>query len=293
MTIKKVRKVVLPVAGMGTRILPATKAVPKEMLTVVDKPLIEYAVSEAIEAGIEQVIFITGRGKSAIANHFDANPFLEEKLRFAGKTSLLNKVKQSTLKNGQAVYIRQTEPLGLGHAVYLAKDVIGDEPFAVILPDVLITGGNATKEMIDAYNATGGNIIGIHEVKKEHVSRYGIMDVAEIKNGYFRAKGMVEKPDIDKAPSTLAAVGRYVLNPSVLDYMDQTAEAGKEIQLTDAISRSIKTTPLYGAKFSGKDYDCGNKLGLVEAIIETALQDYEIKDSVAEIIKRNIQNRQI
>ncbi|OPZ78678.1 MAG: UTP--glucose-1-phosphate uridylyltransferase [Alphaproteobacteria bacterium ADurb.Bin438] len=285
---KPVKKVVIPVAGMGTRILPATKAVPKEMLTVVDKPLIDYAVSEAIEAGIEQIIFITGKGKSAIINYFDVNTKLENVLTKSNKMDLLAKVKKSNLKEGQAVYVRQSVPLGLGHAISLAKGIIGDEPFAVILPDDLIMGKNPLKELIEVYEKTGGNVIAVNEVDKAIVNRYGVLDIAEAKNNVYKAKSMVEKPKVEEAPSNLAVVGRYVLNPLIFNYMDTEVKEGKEIQLTDAISRCIEKIDLYGVKFSGKRYDCGNKLGLVEAIIEVALQTDDIKSDVLNIIKRHV-----
>ena len=285
--VKTVRKAVFPVAGQGTRFLPATKAMPKEMLTIVDRPLIQYAVDEAREAGIEEFIFVTGRAKSAIEDHFDHSAELERSLEESGKQDALAAISEWVPEPGQISYTRQQKPLGLGHAVWCARYHIHDEPFAVLLADDLILARpGCLKQMLEIYDDVGGNVVAVEDVPKEHTDRYGILDVVEDDGRLARAKGLVEKPDPDAAPSTLSIIGRYILQPEVFQQLDrQEKGAGGEIQLTDAMARTIGDVPFHGFRFDGKRYDCGNKLGFIEANIAFALARPDMRDAVRAMLR--------
>jgi UTP--glucose-1-phosphate uridylyltransferase len=268
-----IRKAVLPVAGMGTRVLPATKVLPKELLPVVDKPLIQYAVEEAAEAGITEIVLVTAKGKDLLVDHFDRSPELERQLEERGKTDLLD-IARSTCPRGVTITaVRQPAPLGLGHAVWCARPVVGDQPFAVLLPDDLILGRpGALKQMVDQWADTRGHLVAVENVPLEHVSRYGILDVVEERGQVARARGMVEKPRPEDAPSTLSVIGRYILDPVVFDVLERRQKGqGGEIQLTDAIAATIARVGLAGLRFQGTRYDCGTKAGYVAAIIDQAL----------------------
>ena len=269
--VRPVKKAVFPVAGLGTRFLPATKTLPKEMLTVVDKPLIQYAVEEAIEAGIEDLILITGRGKSIMEDHFDHAVELEQVLEARGKHAELTIVRDFP-DPGYLSYTRQQAPLGLGHAVWCARQTLGDDAFAVLLPDDLIQASpGALKQMIEVYNKTGGNVVAIEDVPRDQTNRYGILDVAEDDGRVARAQGLVEKPDPADAPSTLSIIGRYILQPEVFDHLDkQERGAGNEIQLTDAMAATLDRVPFFGVRFNGRRFDCGTKLGFVAANVAFA-----------------------
>ena len=282
-----IRKAVFPVGGLGTRFLPVTKALPKEMLPVVDKPLIEYAVDEARAAGIEEIIFVTGRGKSAIEDHFDYSYELSDLLRSRGKTKELAQVEASILKPGSIAYTRQQEPMGLGHAVWCARNLVGDEPFAVLLADDLVLAETpCLKQMIEAYEEVGGNIVAVMDVPREHTSRYGILDVVEDDGRLARAKGLVEKPKPQDAPSTLSIIGRYILDPAVMQALEsQQAGAGGEIQLTDAMARTIRDVAFHGLRFEGRRFDCGDKAGFIEANLAFALRHPDIGQTVSKILK--------
>lgn len=288
MPMSRVRKAVFPVAGMGTRVLPAAKAVPKEMLPVVDRPLIEYAVEEARAAGIEEFVFVTGRGKTAIEDHFDRALDLEALLESKGKTRELATVRGSVLDPGRVVYTRQQEPLGLGHAVWCARAVTGDEPFAVILPDDLIMAERpCLAQLLDAHAEVGGNVVAVIDVPREHTNRYGILDVTADDGRLAAARGLVEKPAPEKAPSTLSIIGRYVLDPAVMRELDrQEPGQGGEIQLTDAMARTIGQMPFHGLRFEGQRFDCGNKAGYVEAILAFALAHEETAAPTRELVAR-------
>jgi UTP--glucose-1-phosphate uridylyltransferase len=280
MTIKRVRKAVFPVAGLGTRFLPATKAMPKEMLTVVDKPLIQYAVEEAIEAGIEQIIFVTGRGKGALEDHFDISYELEDTMRARGKSlSVIEGIRQ---KPGSPVYVRQQEPLGLGHAVWCAREIVGDEPFAVLLPDELMVGKPGfIAQMVEAYNRVGGNIVGALEVADSETDKYGIISPGAINGRLTEVKALVEKPKQGSAPSNLMIPGRYILQPEVMRILEsQEKGAGGEIQLTDAMAQLIGQQPFHGFTFDGERYDCGDKAGYIQANLALALARADIGPSV-------------
>lgn len=284
---RRVRKAVFPVGGMGTRFLPATKAMPKEMLPVVDKPLIQYAVEEARAAGIEHFIFVTGRGKAALEDHFDHAPDLERTLRERGKMAEIEAVTAWMPKSGQVSYTRQQEPLGLGHAVWCARDLVENEPFAVILPDDLILAKTpCLKQMVAVHTEVGGNVVAVMDVPREHTKRYGILDV-EFDNGRLaRAKGLVEKPDPAKAPSTLSITGRYILHPEVFEHLDrQERGAGNEIQLTDAIAATIGTVPFHGLRFEGQRFDCGDKVGFLHANIAFALARPDLGEQVRAVLR--------
>ena len=286
--IKPVRKAVFPVAGQGTRFLPATKAMPKEMLPVVDKPLIQYAVDEAREAGIEEFIFVTGRAKSAIEDHFDHSYELEHSLEERGKDDILATIREIIPAAGQVSYTRQQKPLGLGHAVWCARYHIHDEPFAVLLADDLILAKpGCLKQMMETYQETGGNLVAVEDVPKEHTDRYGILDVVEDNGKIARAQGLVEKPNPADAPSTLSIIGRYILQPQVFEQLDrQEKGAGGEIQLTDAMARTIGDVPFHGFRFEGNRYDCGNRLGFLEANLAFSLDRDDMRDDVVEMLKK-------
>jgi UTP--glucose-1-phosphate uridylyltransferase len=283
---KKIRKVVFPVGGLGTRFLPATKSMPKEMLPVVDKPLIHYAFEEARDAGIEQFIFITGRNKGAIADHFDHVYELQSVLGEKNKKRELELTSDWLPDAGNVIFTRQQEPLGLGHAVWCARHLIGDEPFAVILADdVVLSKTPCLKQMVGAYNEVGGNILGVMDVPREQTGSYGIVDIdTSAKNkdkDLVKAKALVEKPAPEKAPSTLSIIGRYILQPDVFDILDkQKPGAGGEIQLTDAINRMIGKEDVHGYRFEGTRYDCGGLAGFVAANVAFALERPELKGRV-------------
>jgi UTP--glucose-1-phosphate uridylyltransferase len=286
---KPVRKAVFPVAGLGTRFLPATKAIPKEMIPVGDRPLIQHTVEEAREAGIEEFIFITGRNKSALIQHFDLNPELTATLEKRGKKDILAKLESSNMKENQLFTTRQARPLGLGHAVWCAKKLIGDEPFAVILPDVIVRndGKGCLAQMVDTYNQVGGNVLALTEVPREETSSYGVVDTGTQNGNIYEIKGMVEKPKPENAPSNLTITGRYILQPEVFDYLAAfELGAGNEIQLTDSMAKLIGKQPFHGIVFEGKDYDCGSRLGFIEANIAYGLADKEIADDVRKILDK-------
>ena len=270
-----IRKAVFPVAGLGTRFLPATKAVPKEALPVVDKPLIQYAVEEAVAAGIDQLIFITGRNKRAIPDHFDMAYELEAELEAAGKTEQLEQVRKITPEGVTCVYLRQRQALGLGHAVLCAEPVVGNEPFAVILADDLIDGGDAPclKQMAGAFERSGSSVIAVERVPPERISRYGVISGDPCGERLWTLTGIVEKPPADEAPSDLGVVGRYILTPEIFTCLHETAPgAGGEIQLTDAIALQLQKETVQAFQFEGKRYDCGSKLGYLQASVEYALR---------------------
>ena len=277
---KKVRKAVFPVAGLGTRFLPATKAVPKEMLTVVDRPLIQYAVEEALEAGIEQMIFVTGRGKTALEDHFDIAFELEATLRARGRS--LDSLAGTRLPPGAVVSVRQQEPLGLGHAVWCARDIVGDEPFAVFLPDEVMGGTpNCTRQLVDAYERVGGNVVAMLEVPPEETHKYGVVRPGETRGNLTEILGLVEKPEPGTAPSNLMLPGRYVLQPEVMKVLgDIPRGAGGEIQLTDALAALIGTQSFHGLVFDGERHDCGHKLGFVLANLALGLKQDDIAPAI-------------
>jgi UTP--glucose-1-phosphate uridylyltransferase len=272
---QRVRKAVFPVAGLGTRTLPATKAMPKEMLTVVDRPLIHYAMEEAREAGIEQFYFVTGRAKSAIEDHFDVAFELEATLRERGKADLLKELNSWLPAPGDVAFTRQQRPLGLGHAVWCARHLVGDEPFAVLLVDDLMVGNLAClREMVDVYDQTGGNIVAVVEVPREQTSRYGVLDVVAEKGRLVEARGVVEKPDPAEAPSTLTIIGRYIIQPEIFASLeDQKPGSGNEIQLTDGLDSLIAAgQKFHGLRTAARRYDCGDKLGYLEANVALGLR---------------------
>ena len=276
----RVRKAIFPVAGLGTRLLPATKAMPKEMLTVVDRPLIQYAVDEAREAGIEQMIFVTGRGKSSLVDHFDMAFELETTMRAAGKS--LDELEPSRSRFGEVVTVRQQQPLGLGHAVWCARDIVGDEPFAVLLPDDLMAGTpGALKQMVDAWGQAGGNLLCIEEVPAEKTSSYGVIAPGKVDGALTEVLGLVEKPEPKDAPSRLAAIGRYILQPELMRVLDAGERGtGGEIQLTDAIAELIGKVPMHALKVDAVRHDCGDKAGFVIANLALALLREDLGEKV-------------
>ncbi len=284
----KVKKAVFPVAGLGTRFLPATKAMPKEMLPVVDKPLIQYAVEEALASGIEQLIFVTGGGKGALENHFDRSVQLEETLRQRQKVELLKEIESLVPKSGTIIYTRQSEPLGLGHAIWCARDIVGDEPFAVLLADDLIKSDiPVLHQMIKEFDRLRASTVAVIEVPNEETSRYGILDAEEPLNETFRIRGMVEKPPAEEAPSNMAVIGRYILTPRIFDILGrQQTGAGGEIQLTDAMSQLLDEQPIFGYRFKGTRFDCGDKAGFQMANLAFALEHPEIKDTLLPYLKK-------
>ena len=284
MTAARVRKAVFPVAGLGTRLLPATKTMPKEMLTIVDRPLIQYAVDEAREAGIEQLIFVTGRGKSTLIDYFDMSFELEEVMARSGKS--LDALEPARTDYGEIVAVRQQRPLGLGHAVWCARHVVGDEPFAVILPDDLMVGTpGALRQMVEAYDEVGGNIVCAAEVPRERTASYGIVTPGARRGNRTEVAGLVEKPHPEVAPSTLGVIGRYILQPDVMRLLDaQEPGAGGEIQLTDALARLVGTQPFHAVTVEAVRYDCGTKLGFVAANVALGMADAEIGDALRELI---------
>ncbi|MFD0848424.1 UTP--glucose-1-phosphate uridylyltransferase GalU [Sphingosinicella xenopeptidilytica] len=288
---RKVRTAVFPVGGLGTRFLPATKAMPKEMLPVVDRPLIQYAVDEAVAAGIEQMIFVTGRGKNAIEDHFDRHYELETTLGERGKKEVLAQLDGTRFAAGTIAYVRQREPLGLGHAVWCARHLIGDNPFAVLLPDELLwnPARPCLKAMIEAHAEVGGNLIGVLDVPREHTHRYGIVSPGAQRGALTEVRGLVEKPKPADAPSTMAAIGRYILEPAVMDKLEARKRgAGDEIQLTDAMAELIGGSPFHALPFEGTRYDCGDKAGYVTANIALALERDDIGPEVKAWIDANV-----
>ncbi len=283
----RVRKAVFPVGGLGTRFLPATKVMPKEMLTVVDKPLIQYAVEEAAAAGCEHFVFVTARGKGALEDHFDAAPELERQLEEKHKDEALDAVRKYLPKTGQISYVRQTNPIGLGHAVWCARHIVGNEPFAVLLPDDLILADiPCLKQMADVYENVGGHLVASEDVPREHTQRYGILDVETDDGTLAKAKGLVEKPKPEEAPSTLSIIGRYILDPVVFTPLDKGVRgAGNEIQLTDAMAVTMNMVPFHGLRFAGKRFDCGDKVGFVEANVAFALKRPEMEAQVRAALK--------
>ena len=284
---KPVRKAVFPVAGLGTRFLPATKATPKEMLPVIDRPLIQYAVDEAREAGIEQLIFVTGRGKTAIVEHFDTAYELEATMTERGKS--LDILDATRVQPGNLVTVRQQVPMGLGHAIWCARAIVGDEPFAIFLPDELMIGApGCMKQMVEAYNEVGGNLISVLEVPHDQVSSYGVIKPgAQLSDALTEVTGLVEKPKVEEAPSNLIISGRYILQPEVMRTLEgQGRGAGGEIQLTDAMARMIGEQPFHAVTFAGRRFDCGSKVGFVEATLALALERPDMADEVREIAKR-------
>ena len=283
-----VRKAIFPVGGLGTRFLPATKAMPKEMLPVVDKPLIQYAVEEAAAAGVEEFIFVTGRGKAAIEDHFDVSYELEKTLGERGRDDVLAAVRAIGLQPGQISYTRQMDPLGLGHAVWCARHHVGYEPVAVLLADDLVMSEKpCLAQLVDVHAETGGNVVGVMEVPAEHTDRYGVLDIESDDGRLALAKGLVEKPSPGAAPSQLAIIGRYVLMPEVFEHLSRFEKgAGGEIQLTDAMARMIGNAPFHGLRFEGQRFDCGDKIGFFEANIAFALARDEMRDDVASVLRR-------
>jgi len=281
-----VRKCVFPVGGLGTRFLPATKAMPKEMLPVVDKPLIQYGVEEAMAAGIDHFIFVTSRGKTQLEDHFDLSPELLRTLKERNKTAEIAAI-SGMPKEGQISYTRQQEPLGLGHAIWCARELVGNEPFAVILPDDLVSADTpCLKQLVDAHAKVGGHLAAVVDVPREHTKRYGILDVVADDGKLAKAKGLVEKPDPAVAPSTLSIIGRYVLDPAVFAVLDQKMRgAGNEIQLTDAIAKTLDSVSFHGLRFEGRRFDCGDKVGWLQANVAMALKRPDMKDAVAEVLK--------
>jgi len=284
MSIKPLRKAVFPVGGLGTRFLPATKALPKEMLPIVDRPLIQYAVDEALEAGIEQMIFVTGRGKSAIEDHFDIAYELEATMAERGKS--LELLHQTRLKPGAVAYVRQQEPMGLGHAVWCARDIVGDEPFAIFLADELMVGQpGCMKQMVDAYNRVGGNLVCGYEVPPEETDRYGIISPGKRDGDLVEVTALVEKPKLGTAPSNLMIPGRYILQPEVMRVLEtQGKGAGGEIQLTDAMAQMIGGQPFHAYTFGGRRFDCGDKAGYIQANIALALDRPDIGPAIRQFI---------
>ncbi len=283
----KVTKAIFPVAGMGTRFLPATKSVPKEIMTLVDRPLVQYAIDEARAAGIKEFIFVTSRGKGALEDYFDNAPQLEQALRKAGKTELLEILKSTNMDSGEVAYMRQHKPLGLGHAVWCARRLVGNEPFAVMLPDDVIAGDTpCLQQMVEAFEETQGNIVAAMEVPDDKTSSYGILDIQEARGDLVLTKGMVEKPAPGTQPSNLAVIGRYILTPTVLQKLNKKqVGAGGEIQLTDAIDDARNDgEEVYGYRFKGHRYDCGSKAGFLQATVAFALAREDLRDDLREFI---------
>ncbi len=280
MSVKKLRKAVFPVGGLGTRFLPATKAMPKEMLPVVDKPLIQYAVDEAREAGIEQMIFVTGRGKSALEDHFDISYELESTMSGRGKS--LDAIAGTRFRPGEVIYVRQQEPIGLGHAIWCARHIIGDDPFAIFLPDELMVGEpGCMKQMVEAYEQVGGNVVCGYEVAPDQTDKYGIVTPGNVDGPLVEVLGLVEKPPLGTAKSNLMIPGRYILQPEVMRVLEtQGRGAGNEIQLTDAMAQMIGTQPFHAYKFGGRRYDCGDKAGFIMANIALALDREDLAPTV-------------
>lgn len=284
---RRVTKAIFPVAGLGTRFLPATKSIPKEIMTLVDRPLIQYAIDEARAAGIKEFIFVTSRGKGALEDYFDIAPTLEHELRKKGKNALLETLKSTNMESGAIAYIRQHRALGLGHAVWCARRLIANEPFAVVLPDDVIAAETpCLKQMVDAYAETGGNMVAAMEVPEEMTSSYGVLDVKEDMDRLVSVGGMVEKPTLGEAPSNLAVIGRYILNPKVLQNLNRLKSgASGEIQLTDAIAEEIENDrPVYGFRFKGQRFDCGSKAGFLKATVAFGLSRPDLRGELSDYL---------
>lgn len=294
MTLKKVRKAIIPAAGLGTRFLPATKAMPKEMLPIVDKPTIQYIIEEAVEAGIEDIIIVTGKSKRAIEDHFDYSPELERNLEEKGKTELLEKVKKAS-NLADIHYIRQKEPKGLGHAVWCARNFIGDEPFAVLLGDDIVQAETpGLRQLMDEYEKTLSSIIGVQQVPEEETHRYGIIDPLTSEGRRYQVKNFVEKPPKGTAPSNLAILGRYVFTPEIFMYLEeQQVGAGGEIQLTDAIQKLNEIQRVFAYDFEGKRYDVGEKLGFITTTLEFAMQDKELREQLVPFMEGLLNKEEI
>ncbi len=287
---KPLRKAVLPVAGLGTRFLPATKAMAKEMLPVVDKPLIQYAIEEARAAGIQQFCLVTGRGKTAIVEHFDIAYELEATLRMRNKEAELRMLRDAQLPPGSIVTVRQQEPMGLGHAIWCARAFVGDDPFAILLPDDLVLSETpCTQQLAEAYYQTGGCVVAVTEVPRDQTNRYGILDIGADDGRLVEVKGLVEKPKPEDAPSNLSIIGRYVLRPEVMQYLGMLERgAGGEVQLTDAMAKLIGQVPFHGLRYEGRRFDCGDKIGFLEAQIAFALKRPDMATQVAAFLKNYV-----
>jgi UTP--glucose-1-phosphate uridylyltransferase len=283
---KPIRKAVFPVAGLGTRFLPATKAIPKELLPIVDRPLIQYAVDEAREAGIEQMIFVTGRGKTALVEHFDMAYELETTMAERGKDLAI--LEPTRLTPGDLIAVRQQVPLGLGHAIWCARAIVGDEPFAILLPDELMVGEpGCMAQMVEAYREVGGNLISVLEVPREDVSSYGVIEPGEVRGALTEVRGLVEKPPVAEAPSNKIISGRYILQPEVMHTLErQERGSGGEVQLTDAMAQMIGLQPFHAVTFAGRRFDCGSKAGFVEATLALALERDDIGGEVRRMAER-------
>ncbi|ATU72597.1 UTP--glucose-1-phosphate uridylyltransferase [Komagataeibacter rhaeticus] len=286
--IKPLKKAVLPVAGLGTRFLPATKCVPKEMLTVVDRPLIQYAIDEAREAGIEEFCLVSSRGKDSLIDYFDISYELEDTLKARKKASALKALEATRVTPGSMLSVRQQEPLGLGHAIWCAREFIGNDPFAILLPDdVVQSKKSCIGQLVEVYNKTGGNVLAVTEVPREQTGSYGILDIGKDDGKTVEVKGLVEKPDPKDAPSTLSVIGRYVLTADVLKHLAKLEKgAGGEVQLTDAMAKTIGHVPFHGYRYEGKRFDCGSKVGFLEAQIAFALEREELAGDVREFLKK-------
>jgi UTP--glucose-1-phosphate uridylyltransferase len=288
MSAKPLRKAVLPVAGLGTRFLPATKSMPKEMLTVVDRPLIQYAVDEARAAGIEQFCMVSGRGKTALIDHFDVSYELEATLRERGKLEALAQLERDRLQPGAITTVRQQEPLGLGHAIWCARTFIGDDPFAILLPDDLVLSKTpCMAQLAEAYQETGGSVVAVVEVPHDQTNRYGILRVGSDDGRLVEVTGLVEKPKPEVAPSNLSIIGRYILMPEVIEHLSRMERgAGNEVQLTDAMAKLIGSSPFHGLRFEGDRFDCGDKVGFLEAQIAFSLARPDLADDVRVFLKK-------
>lgn len=291
---KKIKKAVLPVAGFGTRFLPATKAIPKEMLAIIDKPLIQYAVEEAVSVGAEEIIFITSHTKGAIENHFSSYPELEERLRSSNKLDLLDKLKPSYMEDLKFSYVNQKEQKGLGHAISLAKDLVGDEPFSVLLPDDLfISSPSCLQQLASSYNEHGNTTIAVNVIDKKNIHKYGVIDPGDNKliNNEVNVFNIVEKPSAEDAPSDIAVCGRYIFNPSIFKFIETVKpDSSGEIQITDAIQLLLEKENVKAKVYDGKKFDCGSKTGYVEATIAMGMKDPEISDNIKKIIRELIWN---
>lgn len=287
---KPLRKAVLPVAGLGTRFLPATKAMPKEMLTVVDRPLIQYAIDEARAAGIEEFCLITGRGKDSLIDYFDIAYELEATLHERHKLDALKALEPSSIQAGSLVAVRQQEPLGLGHAIWCARSFIGDDPFAILLPDDIVQAKTpCLKQLADAYYQTGGSVVAVTEVPKEHTNRYGILETGADDGRMVEVRGLVEKPKPEEAPSNLSIIGRYILTPEIMPNLSKLEKgAGGEVQLTDAMAKTIGEVPFHGLRYEGRRFDCGNKVGFLEAQIAFSLERPDLADDVRAFLKNYV-----
>lgn len=292
---KKVTKAIFPVAGLGTRFLPATKSVPKEIMTLVDRPLVQYAIDECRAAGIKEFIFVTSRGKGALEDYFDVAPTLEQELKKKNKDDLLEILKSTNMDSGEIAYIRQHKALGLGHAIWCARRLVGNEPFAVVLPDDVIAAEKpCLQQMVEAYEETGGNMVAAMEVPQEKTKAYGVLDIEDDMGSLVKVKGMVEKPEPSEAPSNLAVIGRYILSPQIFKNLNQKKTgAGGEIQLTDAIAEEIgkEESGVYGYRFRGQRFDCGSKSGFLQATVAFGLAREELRDDLEGFLQEIMASR--